>query len=99
MVSMRRLRRCFRTKAQALDPHKNRVMVWWLERLSEKGSLRGIVCAIATVGGQAIAPAYAEAIGLLGTLVISSVLFSVQEHNPAQRQPRDEIDEDPHVRP
>lgn len=95
------LRRYFRQKARSLDPKKNRKVVWWLERASEKGSLRGIICAVATVGGQTIAPTYAEAIGLLGTIAISSILFSVKEQPPARKDSLRTADdeEDPHVRP
>lgn len=53
---------------------------WMLDRLSERSTWFAVITAGGTLGGMAVEPEKAEAIGVLGTLAASCVAAATREH-------------------
>jgi hypothetical protein len=53
---------------------------WMLDRLSERSTWFAMITAGGTLGGMAIEPDKAEAIGFIGTLIASGIAASTREH-------------------
>lgn len=52
---------------------------WMLDRFSERSTWGALLTAAGTLGGMAVEPEKAEAIGFIGTLVASGIAAATRE--------------------